>query len=177
MIVAGLDPAGTARRPSGVAVLYNTSILFLGIVYRDEEIIEVILRYKPIVVAIDSPLSFSDKYRQVDIAMKKHGYPVLPPGWRSMRILIERSLKIKKQLEKHGIAVIETHPLSALKHSECSFNDLLKKHGLKIHRKLVKDEIDALIAALVAYYYVKGLADNISAPDGVIYLLPRICIG
>ncbi len=177
VVVGGIDPAATHRRPSGVAILYDNNLLFLGKAYTDNEIIQPILNYKPVAVAIDSPLAYADKYRMVDLEMKRKGFRVLPPGWRSMRMLIERSLRLKNVLEGHGIAVIETHPLSALKNSGCSFEKLVELHGISISRRISRDEADALIAALVAYYYVNDKAINISAPDGIIYLLPRICDG
>ncbi len=176
MIVAGIDPAATSRRPSGVAVISNTTLLFIGKAYYDQEIIDIMRSTKPVVVAIDAPLSPSDKYREVDLLMKRSGYPVLPPGWKTMRLLVIRGMKLRETLQRYGIAVIETHPKSALKSSRCSSPDeLFSRTGINPGKRLTRDEEDALIAALVAKYYVEGKARSISAVDGVIYLLPEIC--
>ncbi len=181
MIVGGIDPSGTPRRPSGLALIDTASatVVYAGLVYRDEEIVGTILRYKPVIVAIDSPLSpTTHGFRQVDLVMKRKGYPVLPPSWRGMRMLVTRSLRIMEILNRHGIGVIETHPRSALKSSNCLYvEELFDKVLRKYDRRWLssKDVCDALIASIVAKYYVEGRALPISAPDGVIYLLPKVC--
>jgi predicted nuclease with RNAse H fold len=179
--VGGLDPSGSEKRVSGLAILdtNNSIFIYIGKLYKDIEIIHTILKYKPQVIAIDSPLGFATSFREVDLLMKRMGYPVLPPGWRSMRMLIERSLRLKNIIEKYNIYVIETHPRSALKSSGCSnIEELLREEKININvniRSLSRDELDAMIAAIVAKYYVKGDAFKVEAHDGIVYLLPKIC--
>ncbi|MET1160291.1 MAG: hypothetical protein ABWW65_04965 [Thermoprotei archaeon] len=176
VIVAGIDPAGSPKKYTGVAVLDNYTLLCIARVKKDEEITSIIHKYKPVVIAIDSPLSHAPGYRKVDIAMKIHGYQVLPPGWRSMRMLIDRSLRLKKLFEERGAIVIETHPRSALKSSGCKNpEDLYNRIGFHIEKPLSKDENDALISAIVALYYAIGDVIEISDVDGTIYLLPPVC--
>ena len=174
--VAGFDPSGSIRRYSGLAILDDNRLLFVARLKYDTDIVNTVLSYKPAIIAIDSPLSHANGFREVDLLMKKKGYPVLPPGWRSMKMLIDRSLRFKSLFEKNNIVVIETHPYSALKSSGCSdYDELLEVHGIKPPRILSRDEYDAIIAALVAKYYAEGRALKIEARDGRIYLLPRIC--
>jgi predicted nuclease with RNAse H fold len=174
--VAGLDPSGSSRRASGLAILDDHTVLFVGRVRYDREIMDVILSFRPVVIAIDSPLSHAETYREVDLVMRRMGYRVLPPGWRSMRMLIDRSLRLKKVFEENNIVVIETHPYSALKSSGCNdYDALLSKLGISVPRVLSRDEYDALVAAIVAKYYTSDEALKIEARDGIIYLLPRIC--
>ena len=174
--VAGIDLAGSPRNPSGVCILFNTRIDFLGVLYSDEEIVSLILSMKPRIAAIDAPLAHSPGYREVDREMIRHGYRVLPPGWRSMKMLVTRALLIKEKLEENGIKVIETHPRSALKSSSCSsIDELLAIHGISFEKRVSRDEFDAIIAALVAYHYELGDVEVVEACDGKIYLLPRIC--
>ncbi|OYT37782.1 MAG: hypothetical protein B6U89_06835 [Desulfurococcales archaeon ex4484_58] len=174
--VAGLDPAGTPKRYSGLAVLDDNRLIYINKLRHDYEIVNTVLSLKPVVIAIDSPLSYANTYREVDLKMKRMGYKVLPPGWRAMRMLVERSLRFKELFEKNRIVVIETHPYSALKSSGCSSHDeLFSRENIKIDKLLSRDEYDALIAALVAKYYVEGKVLIVSARDGIIYLLPRIC--
>jgi len=176
VIVAGLDPSGTPRRYTGLTIIDDHNIIYIGRLKHDEEIINTILRYKPVVVAIDSPLSYADGYREVDLCMKKLGFKVLPPGWRSMRMLISRSLAFKEVFERNNITVIETHPLSAFKSSNCaSLEELTSKFKMELPRKPSKDEADSLIAALVAYSYITKSVFKVEAHDGIIYLLPKIC--
>ncbi len=180
VIVAGLDLAAYQHHPSGVAVLSDNSVLFIGVKHSDPEIIGLIKSYKPRIIAIDSPLSHAQTYREVDILMKRRGYPVLPPGWKTMKPLVDRAIRIKKILEGNSIVVIETHPKSALKSSGCkNIDELLKNTNIMIgfKKKLTRDEADALIAAIVARFYVEGRAYVVAARDGIIYLMPRICGG
>ena len=174
--VAGLDPAATPRRYSGLAVLDDNRLLYVSRLKRDREIVEAVMSFKPVIIAIDSPLSHAITYREVDLVMKRMGYRVLPPGWRSMRLLVERSLRLKRFFEENNIVVIETHPYSALKSSGCEeYDKLLEVHGIKPPRILSKDEYDAIVSALVAKYYAEGRALKIEARDGIIHLLPRLC--
>lgn len=175
--VAGIDLAGSTHNPSGVCILSNTRIDFLGVLYSDEEIVSLILSAKPRTAAIDAPLTHSRGYREVDREMIKHGYRVLPPGWRGMKMLVSRAILIKEKLEENSIKVIETHPRSALKSSNCNSVDrLLSMYGISFEKKRIsRDELDAVIAALVAHHYELGDVEVVEAYDGKIYLLPRIC--
>jgi len=94
-----------------------------------------------------------------------------------MRMLVDRALKLKSLFEEQGLLVVETHPRSALKSSGCrDYDELLNAHGIKVGYSLSRDEYDAIVAALVARYYSEDRALKIEASDGVIYLLPRICV-
>ncbi len=181
VIVGGIDPSSSPKRPSGIAIVSKDNILFIAKVYYDSEIIGVIKEYKPIVVAIDSPLSHNKGFRKVDIEMKKHGYPVLPPNWPAMIKLIDRSLKLVEQIRSLGVEVIETHPKSALKSSGCKSIEELVLQRYRDHELVerisncTKDEKDALIAALVALDYIESRATVIKASDETIYLLSKSC--
>ncbi len=181
VVVGGIDPSSSPKKPTGIAIVSKDNILFIAKVFYDSEIVSVVKEYKPVVVAIDSPLSHSSGFRKVDIEMKRHGYPVLPPNWPAMKKLIDRSLKLVEQIKLLGVEVIETHPKSALKSSGCnSVEELVlqryRDYGF-VERisKCTKDEKDALIAALVALDYVESRATVIKASDGAIYLLGRTC--
>lgn len=177
MRVAGLDPSGTEKKYSGLAILNNSILIYINKLKYDIDVVNTVLSLKPLVIAIDSPLSHAERYREVDLLMKKQGFRVLPPGWLSMKKLVERSIRFKQLFEKNNIVVIETHPYSALKSSGCSdIDELMKIHGIRLNKVLSRDEYDALIAALVAKYYVENRVFTVEARDGVIYLLPRICM-
>ncbi|WFO75229.1 DUF429 domain-containing protein [Desulfurococcaceae archaeon MEX13E-LK6-19] len=183
--LCGLDLAGTPRRSSGIAVISiqydKAKLLEVTTLYTDDEILDYILSLNPTVVAIDSPLSLPPKgkwFRDVDIEMKKRGYPVLPPRWKSMEMLTLRAIEIKDKLENHGIRVIETHPKSALRSSNCrNVLEALEAAGVEYHitKKLSRDEEDAVIASLVALFYQRGRAVVVKSIDGEIHLLPKLC--
>ena len=177
VIVAGLDLRARQDRPSGIAFFQNKNPVFVSKVYTDNEIFSLMIKYKPQIVAIDSPLSHSRGFRNVDKKMIRMGYKVLPPGWLAMKKLISRALMIRESLMKNGITVIETHPRSSLLSSGCSLEELFSHEGIdqQFITNLSKDEIDAIIAALTAYYYVIGDFISVKDVDGEIILLPRIC--
>ncbi|WP_148691810.1 hypothetical protein [Acidianus manzaensis] len=89
--------------------------------------------------------------------MIRKGYRVLPPSF--MRSLVERAIRIKTEFKQ----VIETHPTSSLKKLKINWKNFSN----------IKDEVDAIICALTAYSYDLGVAEEISAIDGKIYLLPE----
>ncbi len=174
--VAGIDLSGSPRRPSGVAIIYNGVLVHADKLYFDNEIIDLLRNYNVCLVAIDAPLSHAKRYRRVDIKMKKRGFKVLPPGWRGMKMLVSRAIRIKIILESMGISVIETHPSSALKNT--GFKNLVDALSRIISINdwgfinKGKDVVDAVIAASVAWAYVCSIAEKISDVDGEIFLLP-----
>lgn len=176
--VGGIDLAGSPRRPSGVAIIYNGILVYADKVYFDDEIIGLLRSYNVCIVAIDAPLSHAKGYRRVDLKMKKRGFRVLPPGWRGMKMLVSRAIRIKSILESMGISVIETHPSSALKNT--GFKDIMAALSKIISVNdwsfldKGKDVVDAVIAASVAWVYVCNKAEKISDVDGAIFLLPSL---
>ncbi len=178
--VGGLDLAALEKRSTGIAVICNNELILIGIVHKDEEIFEIFDKYRVKVIAIDAPLSHAKGYRKVDLKMKRLGFKVLPPGWSSMKMLVDRALKVKSLFEKKNIKVIETHPLSALRSSGAhNLNELLKYMGINIavkNRELLKirDVADAVIAAIVAKCYIESRILVVEDVDGAIYLIPQL---
>lgn len=155
MKFCGIDLA--VKRPSAVGIMEGDTVCVVEL-DSDEDI------YKScndaVVIAIDSPLSHSNGYREVDKMMKKKGFRVLPPSW--MRSLVERALKLQNSFSQKSI-IIETHPTSSMKNLGINWRDIDRK----------KDIVDALFCALVSFYYYRGIAERISAKDGEIYIMPK----
>lgn len=174
--VAGIDLSGSSRRPTGIAIVYNGVLVYADKLYFDDEIVDLLRNYNVCLVAIDAPLTHAKGYRRVDIRMKKRGFKVLPPGWRGMKMLVSRAIRIKAILESMGINVIETHPSSALKNT--GFSDLVDAISRVISVDdwsfidKGKDVVDAVIAASVAWAHVFSKTEKISDVDGEIFLLP-----
>ena len=154
LLCAGVDLA--VKRPSALCITRFPVVTYLNFV-TDEEMINM-LRYLEVqVVALDSPLSLpKGPWREVDLEARKRGLKVLPPGWRGMRKLTEKGIRIKEVLERYGITVIETFP-SAMK--------VPLVHTFPEQ----KDLLDAAKACSAACAYVKGTAKLIKAKDGEIY--------
>ncbi|MEM0342439.1 MAG: DUF429 domain-containing protein [Desulfurococcus sp.] len=179
VIYAGIDLAGSPRNPTGVALIKHNGgarIVFIGVLYSDGEIIDLLGVFKPNIVALDAPLTPGHGYREVDLLLLNNGYRVLPPGWRGMRLLYERAVRLTRILCNMGIKVVETHPRSALKSSGCrNIYELVGKLSLPARTGLTRDEEDALIASIVAMEYARGEAVSFKAPDGEIFLLKPLC--
>lgn len=177
-IVSGIDLAGSPKRPTGIAIVKEGVLVFVDKVFYDGEIIDILTNYNVCLTAIDAPLSLAKSYRKVDIAMKKRGYKVLPPGWRGMKVLTLRAIRLKRVLESLGIHVIETHPSSAVRSS--GLHDIVKLISFFVRvndwsfMSKGKDVIDAVIAACVAWSYVKCKTLIVKEVDGEIYLLPYV---
>jgi hypothetical protein len=130
-------------------------------------------------VAVDAPIIEEPSYRKVDRIARSLGYPVLPPTLGPMRSLTRRAWSLFNELTRIGVTVIETHPRSALLSSGyANVRDLVAGIGLTSRVELEglrRDEVDAVISAIVAYCYVTGFCiDEVRAEDGVIYIVRRV---
>ncbi len=174
--VGGLDPSASPRRPSGVAVieLEGRRLARVELLRGDPEIVAALEGVDAL--AVDSPLSIpaAGAFREVDLEMMRRGFRVLPPSWRGMSMLVERSTRLLRMI---GAPAFETHPRSALAASGCrGVEELLGALGIS-HGALPgsRDALDAVIAAAVALEVVEGSATEVRAPDGSIYLIPGVC--
>ncbi len=156
VICAGIDLA--VRRPSALCITRFPIVTYLGFV-ADDELMNMIRFLEVQVVAIDAPLSMPrGPWRKVDVEARRMGLKVLPPGWKGMRKLTEKGIRIKESLERYGIEVIETFP-SAVK--------VPLVHAFPEQ----KDLLDSAKACSVACAYAKGLARSVKAEDGEIYYI------
>ncbi len=176
---AGVDLAGSRRRPTGVAVLRG-GVLAAFEVFGDRELLEAIRGSR--VVAVDSPLTLPRRlrgFRDVDIALKKMGYRVLPPLWPHMRLLTLRGIALSHLLSEAGVHVIETHPRSALLASGCRdplglIEKILPGITTRVYRRS-RHVLDAIVCLAVAIAWIRGSAVPVEGGEGVIYLLPKLC--
>lgn len=154
MKFCGIDLA--VKRPSAVGVLEG-DIVCVKELMTNEEIYEECK--DALVISIDSPLSHSSGYREVDKLMKRRGYKVLPPSW--MKSLVDKAISLQKTFS--NATVIETHPTSSMKNVNINWKEIDNS----------KDVVDAIMCALVSLHYHEGKAVEISANDGKIFLLPK----
>lgn len=184
MIFAGLDLAGYRKKEGTVlSFIQNKNFeIFKGL--NDEEIIRLLNLKNDVILAIDSPLSFpkknyfrySDKKLRKFLEKKNLDYLkkfVLPPILPGMKILTERSIKIKSSLRR--IKVIETHPTISifliLFENNLPLKNFLKyKRDFQTFKELCKilekilgyklkfqthDELDSFICAYISYLFYK----------------------
>ncbi len=137
----GIDLAGDEKNITGMAFINEKVIL--DSLHTNNEILNFIDKFKPEVIAIDSPLSFYVKhFRECDLELRKE-FKILPLTFKGMQKLTKRGIYLKKKIRGK---VIETYPHASRK----KLKDELKKYTFKnMH------EEDALICALVAkaYYF------------------------
>ncbi|MEM1873486.1 MAG: hypothetical protein QXF57_02720 [Acidilobaceae archaeon] len=174
--VAGLDLAARSSRCSGYALINASSRVVERVqcLYTDEEILSVVLRDKPRVLAIDAPISPSPRWREVDRLARRAGFRVMPPTLGPMRELTLRAWRLYENLSSLGVEVIETHPSSVLLATSVeSLAELLLKLGLSCREcyALTRDLADAILAAIAAYCYsARFCAYAVVAGDGAIHL-------
>lgn len=177
MKVIGIDLAGCAKNPSGFALLSGREIK-TGLVYSDDEIIELCIRGRPSVVTIDAPLSMPKRgsLREADASLIKRGFRVFPPTFAGMRRLTERGIRLAKNLRAKRIKVIETHPRTSgmllfKTPDRKRWVAGLKRGGWRLKENAGEHEIDAAISALTGALYLSGEAEEVGeAREGVILI-------
>ncbi len=180
--LVGIDLAGTSRRPSGWALLEKNNVTVKELM-SDNEILTETVKVKPVVVAIDAPLSLPrcGALRKADKDMKRRGYPVLPPLFPAMKELTLRGMRLANKLSKKEIKVIEVHPTSTRKALQMPLKNwsqiqkIFLEMGLRNElerRVLTSHEIDAITAAITAYLYVKGEIENIGDQEEGFIVVP-----
>jgi len=167
-VIIGIDLAGKAENLTGCAVWKNKSVT-TKLLHTDTQILEVICRNKPEIIAIDAPFALPKigSLRAADREMIKKGYRVFSPTLPAMKMLTMRAEKINKVIKEKNFKAIEVHPTSTCKALNLPVKDWKKiqtalmqiglEGDLKVHA-LTSHEIDAILAALAAYLYLKSQA-------------------
>jgi predicted nuclease with RNAse H fold len=175
--VVGIDLAGTSNNPTGFASLHRR-VFKTELIYRDDEIIELCQRLGPAVVAIDAPLSLPERgnLRSADITLIKRGLRVFPPTFGGMRSLTSRGIRIAFSLRTMGFEVIEVHPRTSGvilfgKADKGAWSTELRKRGWKLG-KASEHEIDAAIAALTGWLWLKGKFEEVGEPNEGTIIIP-----
>lgn len=199
--IAGIDLAGSPRRPTGFCVIESRTIRTV-ILFSDGEILEAVKKVEPQVVAIDAPLSLppgcrhiEDRngrhFRSCDLELRWKGIRFFPITLGPMRGLAQRGLKLKSELSRPGLEVIEIYPGGAqdVWHLPRVGRDRVKlalgleklskiEFGLKLSRgakpwlKMTADELDAVTAALVGLLYFQGRAELYGKGKKIIVMPP-----
>jgi predicted nuclease with RNAse H fold len=149
--VAGVDLA--VVRPSAIAVMDDCELVAYLSAMELEEIVSALSPYRPAVVAVDAPLSKPDGWlRDVERELRKLGYRLLPPLLGPMAKLTERGIRLAQMLGN----AIEVHPKTSLRAMGLDPQLVYSRY-----RPPTKDHFDAVLAALTALAYLKGLYRSI----------------
>ncbi len=177
--VVGIDLAGSPRRNTGICTLRRDRLTFCSIVHTDREILETVEKEHPALIAVDAPLhlppgrkSIEDKtgehFRPCDRELLRRGIRFFPITLGPMRLLTKRGIHLKRVLARRGYSVIEVYPGAAqdIWHTGRKQDGLLKlrkgleKLGIKgLDKKMGGDELDAVTAALVGQFFLRGKAE------------------
>jgi len=181
-IIIGIDLAGVEKNPTGWA-LWKNKVISTCHLYENQEILELLTKFEPTLIAIDAPVSLPKKgaMRKADKEMYSRGYPVFPPRFPAMEKLTLRAMKIIQQIEREELYIIEVHPTSTRKALKIPTKDWEKIQNIFLHmglkgdletRVLASHEIDAITAALTGYLYLQGKTELIGDEEEGYIVVP-----
>lgn len=174
MKIIGIDLAGSERGKTGICLLDEKLNAKCFILFKDKEILDLIEKERPNLIAIDAPLSLPKgrknlrkskiHFRECDRKLWEFGIKFFPITLGPMRKLTKRGIKLKKILEKKKFKVIEVYPgatqdILKIPRKQKGLGGLregLKKMRIKNLRKnLSGDELDAVTCAYTGLLYLK----------------------
>lgn len=189
-IIVGIDLAGSPRRPTGVCIL-NGMKASTHVAFGDQEILDLVERTKPDLIPIDAPLTLpngrstiheraGEHLRDCDRELLRRRIRFFPITLGPMRMLTERGMELRKKIEKIGYRMVECYPgaaqdiwgLPRQRHDLKGLLNGLRKLGIKgLSSKATGDELDAVTAALVGYWFLRGKGEMLGGEGGI--LIPR----
>lgn len=183
MKIVGIDLAGKEENPSGICILQRGKLV-LKTLYTNANILKAINLINPSVIAIDAPLSLpkgrcclekdcacavGGHLRQAERDIRPYGR-VLPLTFRGMKMLTLRGIALAEELIKN-YRVIETHPRTSQK-----MLGLKDPHDLSRFYKLPRDatehELDAALAAVTGFLYLKDCYLELGDPEEGTIVIP-----
>ena len=123
-VIAGIDLAGSPARPTGVCILTGDRAR-TQLAFEDTEILDLIRAAGPDLVTIDAPLSLppgrgrsatatASTSGRATASCSGGGIRFFPITLGPMRMLTERGLRLKAQIEAEGFVPVECYPGGAL---------------------------------------------------------------
>jgi predicted nuclease with RNAse H fold len=194
-IVVGIDLAGSTHRNTGLCVMNSKMRCTTEVLHTDEEILSRTVAAKPGVVSIDAPLflplgrrTLNERgpphFRECDKELLRMRIKFFPISLGPMRMLTDRGMKLRAELEDGGFEVIESFPgaIQDLLHMPrkqaglAMLGKALRDYGLSFSmpmERLSGDELDAATSALVGLLYLKGDYRAIGNPAEGLMILPN----
>ena len=189
LVVAAIDLAGSPARPTGICILTGDRACTRH-AFGDAEILELIGAADPDLVPIDAPLSLppgrreigdrnGEHFRPCDRELRRRGIRFFPITLGPMRMLTERGLGLKSEIEAAGLVPVECYPGGAIdtwglprqQHDRDGLRRGLARLGVRgLRASMSEHELDAVAAALVGREFFRGAAEVIGGEDGM--LLP-----
>jgi predicted nuclease with RNAse H fold len=195
----GIDLTGSELRPSGVCVL-NGRDAYLSLVSSDEDLFSLVENHGGGLISIDSSLGLPAgrccvqdtcecrKYgimRESERILRKRGIRVYPTLIKSMQNLTLRGIGLARTFRDAGYTVIESYPGGAqdileFPRKKINLRQLetdLMAMGIVLHSEkepVTHDQLDALTAALVGYFYLAGMYEAIGNEAEGYLVLPDL---
>jgi predicted nuclease with RNAse H fold len=169
MLYLGLDPTSSESKPSGWAVLGGSAeLLGVGDVGGDAEIISLSERWRPEVVAIDSPLFLPRGLSCLDepcphasckkwtgekrVAEQKLSRQGISLYWTTRKAIIKpmirRVMALRSTLEARGITVIEVYPYAA---KVRLWGKPIPKKTTPVGRLWLRERLEEVVRGLAEY--------------------------
>ena len=187
LVVVGIDLAGSPRRPTGICILEGLQA-GTHIAFSDEEILSYVSQARPDLVPIDAPLTLPEgrktihdrsggHFRECDLALRERGIKFFPITLGPMRMLTERGIALKAEIEEMGVRPVECYPGGAQdvwgiprQHKDLKgLLEGLKKMGVKrLTDTMTGDELDAVTAALTGRWFLLGKGEMLGGGQGII---------
>jgi predicted nuclease with RNAse H fold len=187
LIIAGIDLAGSPRRPTGICILRGLTAQ-AHIAFADDEILHWVTQAQPDLVPIDAPLTLppgrttihdrtGEHFRPCDRAMQRLGIRFFPITIGPMRMLTERGMTLRKKIEALGYRTVECYPGAAQdiwglpRQHRDRVGLLAGLRGLGVNglpTELTGDELDGVTAALVGRWFLQGKGVMVGGAEGII---------
>ncbi len=183
MRVAGIDLAGSKGNESGFCILDVVSdkkTVSTEIVYSDDEIIDLLVKNSPELVAIDAPLIYNGHNRGCDDELREYG--ALPVTLRGMEMLAIRGSELSERLDAENIGYIEVYCNATAKILGFFTKDdfALQKNMLSLgldgninNKILSRDELDSILAAMTSYLHILGQTRIVGDDNGQV-VIPEV---
>jgi predicted nuclease with RNAse H fold len=193
LIIVGIDLAGSPRRPTGICILGGLQAR-THVAFSDEEILSYVAQARPDLVPIDAPLTLPEgrktihdrsgsHFRECDLQLRQRGIKFFPITLGPMRMLTERGIAIKAEIEKMGFRPVECYPGGAqdvwgIPRQHKDLRGLLEgltEIGVKgLTDAMTGDELDAVTAALTGRWFLLGKGEILGGGQGIILPCGRI---
>ena len=187
LVVLGIDLAGSPRRPTGVCIL-DGSHARTHLAFSDDELMACVRSCDADLIPIDAPLSLppgrrsihdrrGEHLRPCDRVLQQRGIRFFPITLGPMRMLTERGLCLKTQLEALGHVAVECYPGAAqdtwgIPRQHQDLAGLLRglRHlGVRgLTKSASAHELDAASAALAGMWFLLGAGEMIGGDDGIL---------
>ena len=180
MMVVGVDLAGSSKNETGFCVLTvegERKTVETRVLHSDEDIFSAIAEAKPDLVAVDAPLRYDGVNRKCDELLRQYG--ALPATLPGMEVLARRGVSVARKLEEMGFGFIEVYSTASAKilgvYSKKEFE--MQKNFLSLNldgdinnKLLIKDELDAVSAAVTGFLHLVGQTKVVGDESGFIVI-------